>query len=459
MKQHAAAFLLLWALALAAWADKVILTDGRTIRGKVIDETGDRVTIRISSTITMELRRNRVARIIIEDNDVPGRLSGGPGGVNVAPADPDAAGRRAPPRPAKRKVVCFAQIQGSIETILIATELRRACARARRYGADVVVFEIDTPGGRLDVMQEIIAVIEELPPIHAVAHVKGGSEGGAFSAGAVLAVACEEIFMAPGTAIGAAAPIRVTKAGVSPVGEKIVSAVTAKVRSIAQKNGHPAEVVAAMVDAGIELRAATVDGRQTYLSIRPGAEAAPASKVELGEWITRKGKLLTLTAREAERLGVASAIVGTRRELLAELGIPDARVISLNTSKALEEAIARRDKYLLHLNAKVASYEARAKAIDPARFKYSRAEERVGFKEKGDFLDEGRLWRRRSDACVAVLGRCLAACRQKLVLARKYPELRIKTAPLEARMAELLTLRERVRAERQRRGGEQGERK
>ena len=51
-------------------------------------------------------------------------------------------------------------------------------------------------------------------------------------------------FLAPGTAIGAAAPVAV-KAKKTAVDEKHISAVRAKMRSLAQKNGYPPKIAAA----------------------------------------------------------------------------------------------------------------------------------------------------------------------------------------------------------------------
>ena len=432
--------------AVGARADRVVLTNGKVIRGTVFDDGGARLTIQVSKTISMQVRRDEVARIIREHTTTPRRA--GPDGERP---DGPATG---PVEQGRRKVVCFAQVHGSIESALLAAELRQSCARAKEYGASVIVFEIDTPGGRLDVTQEIVALIESLSPIQTVAYVGGGTEGGAYSAGVMLAVACNETFMAPGTAFGAASPVRVTKRGVSPVGEKTVSAVTAKVRSLAQKNNYPPAVVAAMVDADIEIRMARIQGRNTYLSIKAGAEKPPEHKATLGDYVVRRGKLLTLTAVEAKRLGVASDIVASRQELVSALGLPDPRVIALNTMAAFGEAVRRRDRYVRQLDAEMASYEATAVAIDPARYKYPRARTKKGFREIDDFLDDGRLWRRRSDACVRVVDQFLAACRKKLVLARKYPELKIPTAPIEARMTKMLAIRERVRGERGNRGSE-----
>jgi len=435
-------------LAPACLADRVVLTDGTTIVGKIVAESDEKLTIQVSGTITTDVPRDKVARIVRSEYRIPSRLRGGAAASSREPRDNPATGGRP-------KLVCFAQVDGAIESELMPIALKRSCARAKELGADIVVFEIDTPGGRLDLMQEICAEIEKLAPAKTVAYLRGGPSGGAFSAGAVLAVTCNKIYMAPGTAIGAAAPVVIGRKKISPVAEKAVSAITARVRSLAQKNGYPSAVAAAMVDADIELREATVDGRRTFLSVAKAAQAQPEPQVELGEWITKKGKLLTLTAVEAKRVGIASGLVSSRRELLTALGLKSGRMADLKTSKALKDAVARRRRYLVKLDGQVAAHEAKAKALDPAKYRYTRMKKRRGFREPGDFEDEGRRWRQRSDACIKAIDACLDACRRKLVLARKYPEMRMNPKPVEQRMAAMLAMRERVLSDRTRHGSEE----
>jgi ATP-dependent protease ClpP protease subunit len=439
----------LLALAATAMADQVVLSDGRVYSGLITTENETRLSIQVSGTIRVDVRRSEVARIVREEPQ-PGRPPT-PGLTQLPPPGSPGIQEDA----AKAPLVCFVQIQGPLETMLLPQVLRQACRRARQQGANVLVFEVDTPGGRLEVMQEILALVEELQGMRTVAYISGGPNGGAFSAGALVAAACQTVFMAPGTAIGAAAPVQVTPAGVAPASDKIVSAITAKARSMAERNGHPGDLVAAMVDADIELRTAKVDGREILLSLRPGVEpAAPAKKIELGDWVSPRGKLLTLTAREATRLGLAAALADSRGDILGALGLSDARGVDLQTRQALAEALARRDREILEVDARMASYEAKARAMDPAKFLYPREAKKHGFREKDDFLDEGQAWRARADICVRLADQCLDACREKLRMARTYPELGINTTPLETKMADLLALRERVLADRGRRGCE-----
>ena len=441
----------LWmsALALVCSADRVVLTDGRVVMGKIVAETDQKLTIQVSETIFTDIPRSKVAGLT-RDNSyrVPSRL-----GISSGDSSDPASG----PRDEKRQVVCIIQVQGLIETDLMVSAIRRSAARARELKADVAVFEIDTSGGRLDLTQEVCAEIERMAPTQTVAYVSGGAHGGAYSAGAMLALACNRIYMAPGTAIGAAAPLVIVldpARRMAPAVDKAVSAITARMRSLAEKNGHPPELAGAMVDPEVELRVAMVDGRQTFLSVEKAVAAQTAGKAEPATWTHPKGKLLTLTAREAQRLGLASDVAASRRDLLAALGLAAARVIDLQTSKGLDDAKDRRDNHLLRLDAQIAVFASRARALDPAGYKYKRLDKRSGFRSPGDFEDEGQLWRQRGEACIEAADAFLAVARQKLVFARKFPEMAIDTKCVELLMQQMLALRERVASEHDSTGAE-----
>ena len=67
------------------------------------------------------------------------------------------------------------------------------------------------------------------------------SMGVSWSAGALIALSCADIYMAPGTSMGAAAPVTLGVDGTTEgTGEKTVSAVRAQIAALAEKNGHPA---------------------------------------------------------------------------------------------------------------------------------------------------------------------------------------------------------------------------
>ena len=86
---------------------------------------------------------------------------------------------------------------------LTAKSVARRMNEARDQGADAIIIELDTPGGELDAMLEICRLIkyENTTPTTAWINPE------AYSAGAIIALACDDILMVPGGRMGDAAPI------------------------------------------------------------------------------------------------------------------------------------------------------------------------------------------------------------------------------------------------------------
>jgi membrane-bound serine protease (ClpP class) len=172
----------------------------------------------------------------------------------------------------------------------LAPFLARVLQQASDEQARAVILEINTPGGRLDaVLQMRDSILAS--PVRTIAFVNRE----AFSAGALVAIATDEIYMAPGSVIGAATPV--DGAG-TPGDEKVISAVRSTFRATAEVRERDPRVAEAMVDPEI-----AIDG------------------------VSARGELLTLTTSEAQQVGYADGVVTTRQELLAETGLGDATVI------------------------------------------------------------------------------------------------------------------------------------
>lgn len=188
---------------------------------------------------------------------------------------------------AARQVVRI-PVQGTIE-LGLAPFVERSLREAEAAGASAVILELETPGGRIDAAQRIVAAISDAEvPVYALV------DRTAFSAGAMIALATDKIYMVPGAVIGAATPIDGTGEKAS---EKIVSAMRAEMRALADRHGLDPRIAEAMVDEEIE-----IDG------------------------VVERGKLLTLTTGEAVTLGFAAEVTGWDA-LLAELGFADADVV------------------------------------------------------------------------------------------------------------------------------------
>lgn len=190
--------------------------------------------------------------------------------------------------PATEGGVYRVPVTGVIE-LGLAPFIERSLAEARAANAAAVVLDIDTPGGRVDAAQRIVKALQDAD-ISTYALVNPH----AFSAGAMIALATDRVYMRPGSVIGAATPV--TGEG-QTAPEKIVSAMRAEMRSLAERRGLDPRVAEAMVDESIAI-----------------------------EGVSEAGKLLTLTAVEAERIGYAE-LVDDFGALAAHAGIPGDRVV------------------------------------------------------------------------------------------------------------------------------------
>jgi membrane-bound serine protease (ClpP class) len=181
-------------------------------------------------------------------------------------------------------------VSGTIDMGL-APYVARGVAEAEAAGAVALLVDLDTPGGRIDAAEQIVDALRGTEiPVYAFVNPR------AFSAGAMIALAADRIYMTPAGVIGAATPV--DGAG-NVAGEKLISAMRAEFRALADARGLDPAVAEAMVDPRIEI---------------PG--------------VVKAGELLTLSASEARRLGYADGVVGNEAALLSEIGHAGATVVT-----------------------------------------------------------------------------------------------------------------------------------
>ena len=155
-------------------------------------------------------------------------------------------------------------LQGEIAPSLLAF-LRRAVKTAETNEASAIIFEMNTYGGRLDTAADIVNVLNQAKiPTYTFVKTNAGS------AGAIVAIATQHIYMAPVSAIGAAAPILATGEDL-PVtaNEKTISYWSALVRSSAIKNGHNSDIAEAFMnkDKGVKIGDRVVNPKGAVLTL------------------------------------------------------------------------------------------------------------------------------------------------------------------------------------------------
>ncbi len=197
--------------------------------------------------------------------------------------------------------VYYIPVKGEINYGL-ASFIDRAISKAKENNVQLIILGIDTFGGRVDACLEIVDSIESTDNIPTVAFI----EDKAWSAGALIALACEKIVMKKASSIGSAAPVGGKG---EELGEKYVSALRTKFSALAEKNGYPPNIARAMVDKEIQVQEVTIDGKIKYLSKQEiEALKEKRERFKLGDIISKEGKLLNLTYNAAKKYNVASAI-------------------------------------------------------------------------------------------------------------------------------------------------------
>jgi len=172
--------------------------------------------------------------------------------------------------PVRKQVVVIPVREQIAKPILYI--LRRGLKEAIEQKADVVVLDMKTPGGALDVTFDIMEALGKFPG-ETITYINTE----AISAGAFISAMTDEIYFAPEGIIGAAAPVLATGGEIDKSMKlKIVSYLKARVRAISEGKGYRGQVISAMIDEDYEL------------------------KIE-DNVIKAKGELLSLTASEASK--------------------------------------------------------------------------------------------------------------------------------------------------------------
>jgi len=197
---------------------------------------------------------------------------------------------------AGQQMVYRLDVQGTIENGL-APYIARGIREANASGAAAIYLDIDTPGGRVDAAERIAdAIRASKVPVYAFVNPR------AYSAGALIAIATNGIYMRNGAVLGAATPV---DGQGSKMPEKYVSAMRAEFRALAEARGLDPRIAEAMVDESL---------------------GAPG--------LAEPGQLVTLSTSEALRVGYARGEAQSEAELLAKVGLAGASVVALEINWA-----------------------------------------------------------------------------------------------------------------------------
>jgi len=163
-------------------------------------------------------------------------------------------------------------------------KLRKAFADADSLGADFLLMHLNTYGGMVDAADSMRTRLMQ-SPIPVIVFI----DNNAASAGALISIACDRIYMRPGANIGAATVVDQTG---EVVADKFQSYMRSMMRSTAEAKGRDPQIAQAMVDPSFEI-----------------------------EGIIEEGKVLTFTSSEALKWGFCEGIAENISEVLELAGI------------------------------------------------------------------------------------------------------------------------------------------
>jgi membrane-bound serine protease (ClpP class) len=190
---------------------------------------------------------------------------------------------------AQQKQVYVLELRDEVH-FAAARYFSRGFAAAKAADADLVIIHLDTYGGRVDFADSIRAHIlnSKIPTAVFI-------DRNAGSAGALISIACDSIYMAPGASIGAATVV--DECGEVAI-DKYQSYWRGVMRATAEVNGRDPLIAEKMVDQNLEI---------------PGLSPA--------------GKVITFTNADAIANGYCEGTKNNVTEVAAACGLADAQIV------------------------------------------------------------------------------------------------------------------------------------
>lgn len=166
---------------------------------------------------------------------------------------------------------------------------QKAVKEAEAGKFDYLMLELNTFGGELDAADKIRTLLlnTSVPTVVFI-------NNNAASAGALISIACDSIYMMPGASIGAASVVNET-GEIMP--DKYQSYMRSLMRTTAQHNGRDPNIAQAMVDPDVKIAG-----------------------------ISDSGKVLTFTSEEAAKNGFCEGVVSSREEALSHVSETPAEI-------------------------------------------------------------------------------------------------------------------------------------
>ena len=201
------------------------------------------------------------------------------------------------------EIIYTVPIEGTID-LGLPPFIKRVISQAESDNAKAIIFDINTFGGRVDAATQIKDAILS-SKVMTIAYINRR----AISAGALISLSCEKIYMTEGGLIGAATAVDMSgKKG----SEKVISFMREEMASTAEKTGRSKEIARGMVDEELTFTHLLLNGDSLMVNDIEGR---------------KEGKLISLTTEQAIKYKIADGKAGTITELIEVLGYSESEII------------------------------------------------------------------------------------------------------------------------------------
>lgn len=204
--------------------------------------------------------------------------------------------------------------------------LRRAIDDAAGASRQLVL-ELDTPGGEIELMWRLARMIDDASQrgIESTAWVNDR----ALSAGALVAMSCDRIYMRSLASIGSAMAVQIGPTGLVPLPEdereKMDSTMRSSFRAWAEEHGRSGVLAEAMVDRDVHAKEVRLGAELKIVTAQEFEDAqARGDRIQLVRTVSAPGDLLNLTGREALSVGFAEGLAETAEEVVEKIGLSGA---------------------------------------------------------------------------------------------------------------------------------------
>ena len=215
-------------------------------------------------------------------------------------------------------------IEGTID-LGLPPFIERSIAEAEENNASTIIFEVNTFGGRVDAATQIKdAILDSKVPTVAFINKR------AISAGALISLSCEKVFMAGGATIGATTAVDMQG---NKASEKVISYMREEMAATAEKRGRDTYIARGMVDEELEFPNKVIkefinDGEdidtiktKVYYLVIDG-DTVIVDDIE-GR---KQGNLITLTTEQSLKYKIADASLENFEAVLDTLGFSNLAV-------------------------------------------------------------------------------------------------------------------------------------